>query len=41
MRPQEGQEAAQDCALRHAGLNPGHDLFRRVLTDHAPVSRVE
>ncbi|WP_437184768.1 DUF7848 domain-containing protein [Streptomyces tanashiensis] len=41
MRPQEGQEAAQDWALRHAGLNPGHDLFRRVLTDHAPVSRVE
>ncbi|RPK92799.1 hypothetical protein [Streptomyces sp. ADI98-10] len=39
--PQSGQEAAQDWALRHTGLNPGHDLFRRVFTDHARVSRVE
>ncbi|GGY27468.1 DUF7848 domain-containing protein [Streptomyces omiyaensis] len=38
---QEGQEASQDWALRHAGLNPGHDLFRRVFTAHARVSRVE
>ncbi|MFF8508672.1 hypothetical protein ACF064_11335 [Streptomyces sp. NPDC015492] len=39
--PQSGQEAAQDWALRHTGLNPGHALFRRVFTDHARVSRVE
>ncbi|WP_282692933.1 hypothetical protein [Streptomyces sp. CC208A] len=39
--PQEAQETAQDWALRHTGLNPGHDLFRRVFTDHARVSRAE
>jgi hypothetical protein len=32
------QESAQDWALRHTGRT-GHDLFRRVFTDHA--SRVE
>ncbi|MET9695737.1 hypothetical protein ABZY31_02285 [Streptomyces sp. NPDC006529] len=35
--PQDGQGAAQDWALRHAGLS-GHDLFRRVYTDHARVT---
>jgi hypothetical protein len=39
--PQKAQEAAQDWALAHAGLNPGHDLFRRVFTDHALVTRAE
>ncbi|MER5733182.1 hypothetical protein ABT084_33450 [Streptomyces sp. NPDC002138] len=36
--PQGEQEAAQDWALRHAGRT-GHELFRRVYTDHARVSR--
>ena len=36
--PQEEQEAAQDWCLRHAGRT-GHDLFRRVFTDHARVTR--
>ncbi|MFI6102928.1 hypothetical protein [Streptomyces sp. NPDC051310] len=34
------QEAAQDWALRHTGRT-GHDLFRRVVTDHAKVTRAE
>ncbi|MFZ4265997.1 hypothetical protein [Streptomyces arboris] len=38
--PQEAQEAAQDWCLRHTGKT-GHDLFRRVFTDHARVSRAE
>ncbi|MEW2417721.1 hypothetical protein AB0953_28925 [Streptomyces sp. NPDC046866] len=38
--PQEGQETAQDWALRHAGRT-GHSLFRRVVTDHAEVTRSE
>ncbi|MFE9136191.1 hypothetical protein [Streptomyces sp. NPDC007355] len=37
--PQEAQETAQDWALGHTGLNPDHDLFRRVFTDHARVTR--
>ncbi|WP_234308536.1 hypothetical protein [Streptomyces sp. NRRL F-4428] len=32
------QEGPTDWALRHAGRT-GHDLFRRVFTDHARVSR--
>ncbi|MFE6099776.1 hypothetical protein ACFVQ4_07435 [Streptomyces laurentii] len=36
--PQGDQVEAQGWALRHTGLNPGHDLFRRVFTDHARVS---
>jgi len=38
--PQEEQESTQDWCLRHTGLT-GHDLFRRVVTDHARVSRRE
>ena len=38
--PQEKQEPAQDWALRHTGKT-GHDLFRRVVTDHARVTREE
>ncbi|WP_443069157.1 DUF7848 domain-containing protein [Streptomyces sp. NBC_01278] len=38
--PHDKQEAAQDWALRHTG-STGHDLFRRVFTDHAKVSRAE
>ncbi|MEV6677856.1 hypothetical protein AB0N09_13450 [Streptomyces erythrochromogenes] len=38
--PNDEQEAAQDWALRHTG-STGHDLFRRVFTDHAKVSRAE
>ncbi len=38
---QSEQGTAQDWALRHTGLNPGHDLFRRVFTDHARVTRAE
>ncbi|MFD4413681.1 hypothetical protein [Streptomyces sp. NPDC058476] len=39
--PQDSQEAAQDWALRHTGRNAGHDLFRRVVSDHARVTRDE
>ncbi|MGW0862961.1 DUF7848 domain-containing protein [Streptomyces koelreuteriae] len=38
--PQENQEAAQDWCLRHTGRT-GHGLFRRVVTDHARVTRDE
>ncbi|AZM62100.1 hypothetical protein DMA10_12050 [Streptomyces sp. WAC 01420] len=38
--PCSEQEAAQDWALRHSGRT-GHDLFRRVFTDHAKVTRAE
>ncbi|WP_455770617.1 DUF7848 domain-containing protein [Streptomyces antibioticus] len=38
--PQEKQEPAQDWCLRHTGRT-GHDLFRRVVTDHARVFRDE
>jgi hypothetical protein len=38
--PHAEQEAAQDWALRHTGRT-GHDLFRRVVTDHAKVTRTE
>lgn len=37
---QEVQEAAQDWCLRHTGQTL-HDLFRRVVTDHARVTREE
>lgn len=39
--PQEDQETAQDWCLRHTGRNLDHDLFRRVVTDHARVTRDE
>ncbi|WP_456316430.1 DUF7848 domain-containing protein [Streptomyces mirabilis] len=35
---QEEQGTAQDWCLRHTGRT-GHDLFRRVVTDHARVTR--
>ncbi|AXI77206.1 DUF7848 domain-containing protein [Peterkaempfera bronchialis] len=38
--PLAEQEAAQEWALRHTGRT-GHDLFRRVVTDHAKVTRAE
>ncbi|WP_369778010.1 hypothetical protein [Streptomyces sp. R33] len=38
--PQDAQETAQDWALRHTGRT-GHDLFRRVFTDHARVTRTD
>uniref|UniRef100_UPI003FD7F296 DUF7848 domain-containing protein n=1 Tax=Streptomyces luteireticuli TaxID=173858 RepID=UPI003FD7F296 len=38
--PQDEQDAAQLWALRHAART-GHDLFRRVMTDHARVTRTE
>lgn len=38
--PQEEQEAAQDWCLRHTG-RAGHSVFRRVVTDHARVTRAE
>ncbi|GAB2990131.1 hypothetical protein GCM10023080_064920 [Streptomyces pseudoechinosporeus] len=37
---QEEQLTAGDWALRHTGRT-GHDLFRRVVTDHARVTREE
>ncbi|MET9957499.1 hypothetical protein ABZ128_00120 [Streptomyces sp. NPDC006326] len=36
--PHGEHEAAQDWALRHAERT-GHELFRRVYTDHARVTR--
>ncbi|MFJ3970768.1 hypothetical protein ACIPYR_21870 [Streptomyces parvus] len=39
--PQGDPEDAQDWALRHTGLNPGHDLYRREYTDHARVTRAD
>jgi hypothetical protein len=39
--PLDTPEPAQDWALRHTGRNPAHDLFRRVATDHARVTRAE
>ncbi|WP_456316898.1 DUF7848 domain-containing protein [Streptomyces cavernicola] len=39
--PQGDPGDAQDWALRHTGLNPGHDLYRRVYTDHARVTRAD
>ncbi|MBW1600405.1 hypothetical protein HPT28_25940 [Streptomyces sp. JJ38] len=38
--PQGEQDAAQDWALKHTGRT-GHDLFRRVATDHARVTRAD
>lgn len=38
--PRDRQDAAQDWALVHAGRT-GHDLFRRVVTDHAKVTRAD
>ncbi|PKV85087.1 hypothetical protein BX283_2622 [Streptomyces sp. TLI_146] len=38
--PQGEQEDAQDWCLRHTGRT-GHDLFRRVVADHARVTRDE
>ncbi|MGW3008760.1 DUF7848 domain-containing protein [Streptomyces sp. NPDC001219] len=38
--PHDAQEGAQDWALRHTGRT-GHDVFRRVVTDHAKVIRTE
>ncbi|MFE0195686.1 hypothetical protein ACFWZZ_02235 [[Kitasatospora] papulosa] len=38
--PQDNQDTAQDWALRHSGQT-GHDLFRRVFTDHARVTRAD
>ncbi|MFK8849944.1 hypothetical protein [Streptomyces sp. Ac-502] len=37
---QEDQDAAQQWALCHSGLT-GHDLFRRVVSDHARVTRAD
>lgn len=39
--PHAVQGDAQDWCLRHTGRNPEHDLFRRVATDHARVTRNE
>ncbi|WP_331738212.1 MULTISPECIES: hypothetical protein [unclassified Streptomyces] len=38
--PHDEQKTAQDWALRHTGRT-GHDLFRRIFTDHAKVTRAE
>ncbi|MFD5429513.1 hypothetical protein [Streptomyces sp. NPDC127084] len=38
--PHDNQEASQDWCLRHTGRT-GHDVFRRVVTDHARVTRDE
>ncbi|MFH8590272.1 DUF7848 domain-containing protein [Streptomyces rimosus] len=38
--PQEDQDSAQQWALRHSGRT-GHGLFRRVVSDHARVTRSE
>jgi hypothetical protein len=38
--PHDDQQAAQDWCLGHTGRTE-HDLFRRVVTDHARVERAE
>ena len=38
--PQDDQETVQGWFLRHTGRT-GHGLFRRVVTDHARVTREE
>ncbi|WP_158706451.1 MULTISPECIES: DUF7848 domain-containing protein [Streptomyces] len=38
--PQEIQDSAQQWALRRSGRT-GHGLFRRVVSDHARVTRSE
>ncbi|MER5489359.1 hypothetical protein ABT024_40150 [Streptomyces sp. NPDC002812] len=38
--PKGAQDTVQDWCLRHTGRT-GHDLFRRVVTDHARVTRNE
>ncbi|WP_260604183.1 hypothetical protein [Streptomyces sp. WAC00469] len=38
--PKDAQDTVQDWCLRHTGRT-GHDLFRRVVTDHARVTRNE
>ncbi|MDQ0942566.1 hypothetical protein QFZ67_004271 [Streptomyces sp. V1I1] len=38
--PLDDQEAAQAWCLRHTS-STGHDVFRRVVTDHARVTRDE
>ncbi len=38
--PQEDQDSAQQWALRRSGRT-GHGLFRRVVSDHARVTRSE
>ncbi|MFI1357097.1 hypothetical protein ACH4TV_26460 [Streptomyces sp. NPDC020898] len=38
--PQDEQDTAQVWALRHTGRT-GHDLFRRLVTDHARVTRTQ
>ncbi|MGW2849220.1 DUF7848 domain-containing protein [Streptomyces sp. NPDC001274] len=37
--PQARPEAAQEWALSHTGLHPGHGFYRREYTDHARVTR--
>lgn len=36
--PHDDQAAAQDWCLRHTGTT-GHEVFLRVVTDHAHVTR--
>lgn len=38
--PKDAQDTVQDWCLGHTGRT-GHDLFRRVVTDHARVTRNE
>jgi hypothetical protein len=38
--PSDDHNAVQDWCLQHTGRT-GHDLFRRVATDHARVTREE
>jgi hypothetical protein len=39
--PRDSSEAVELWCMEHTGLNPDHDLFRRVASDHARVTREE
>ncbi|HEY8979244.1 MAG TPA: hypothetical protein VIU15_06640 [Streptomyces sp.] len=39
--PQDGEATVLDWCLQHTVRNPTHGLFRRVVTDHARVTREE
>lgn len=37
--PKDSEVEAQGWALKHTGKYPDHDLFRRVVSDYARVTR--
>jgi hypothetical protein len=39
--PKDSSEDVELWCMSHTGFNPDHDLFRRVASDHARVTREE